>query len=216
MHNWKYLQKQLVEFFQRGHEVRFSKDEIIIRQEEDPGGIFLIISGFVSCYTITSYGESNLLIIHKPGELIPLVATMDSRLPKAYYQAKTDVVLRRISRSVFFSVMSGNLTFAQTIIDQMSRLLVWYEYRIKALELRTARERVMGRLYIMCHRFGVWNDGEVLIDVPITHQDVADSINMTRETASREIERLIQEGVIERHGRMIVVKDIDTLKSVFD
>lgn len=57
----------------------------------------------------------------------------------------------------------------------------------------TARGRIIAELISLAERFGESHGNRILIEAPITHQDIADSINMTRETASRALEQLFEE-----------------------
>lgn len=212
----QFLQKHLLEFFERGQELRFVKDEIIVRPGEDPGGVFLLKSGYVTVYTITNYGETNLLLINKPDEMFPLSASLGGRMPTTYRQAKTNIVVKRLSRAAFLSGVQNNATLSQAVNQQLLELTNAYEDRIKELEFRSARERIMARLYLMADRYGITRNNEIMLNVPITHQDIADSLNMTRETASREIERLAREGIIEQQNRLIIIKKIQALKKLFE
>ena len=51
-----------------------------------------------------------------------------------------------------------------------------------------------------------------MISVPLTHADIALSIAITRETASRECKKLEEEGLIKYEHRKIVVNDIKKLE----
>lgn len=53
---------------------------------------------------------------------------------------------------------------------------------------------------------------EVVIAAPITHQDIADSLHMIRETASREIDRLRQKGLVYQRHRRFVVPNMNQLR----
>lgn len=50
----------------------FSKGQTIILQNETPPGVFVIESGKVKTYTITSDGHEQLISIHSKGEDIPI------------------------------------------------------------------------------------------------------------------------------------------------
>lgn len=216
MNNDLFLRKHLLEYFEKGKELSFGKDEIILRPYEESGGVYMLLSGFVSAYTITNYGETNLLVINKPGELFPLASTLRGLQSSLYRQAKTDVVLRRVSRAAFLSSMSANNIIANAVNRQLLDLAAIYEDRVKQLEFRTARERVMASFYIMSTRYGQPHADGILLAVPITHQDIADMLNMTRETASREIERLVRQGVIQQVNRQIIIRNLTPLKALFD
>ncbi|HEX5448124.1 MAG TPA: helix-turn-helix domain-containing protein, partial [Candidatus Saccharimonadales bacterium] len=53
---------------------------------------------------------------------------------------------------------------------------------------------------------------EVVIEVPLRHQDIASSINASRETASREIAGLERKALISTQNGYITLRDISKLK----
>ncbi|MEI9913756.1 MAG: helix-turn-helix domain-containing protein [Candidatus Saccharibacteria bacterium] len=51
-----------------------------------------------------------------------------------------------------------------------------------------------------------------MIEVPLRHQDIASSVNASRETTSRELSYLERKGLITSKQSFIVLKDTDALK----
>jgi CRP/FNR family transcriptional regulator len=64
----------------------------------------------------------------------------------------------------------------------------------------------------MSQRFGRVTDDGLLIDVPLRHQDVASSVNATRETTSREIAALERKGLLDNKQSLFLLKDVDALR----
>jgi CRP-like cAMP-binding protein len=59
------------------------------------------------------------------------------------------------------------------------------------------------------------DDGDWFIDAPVTHQDIASSVNLTRETVSRAMERMKRRGYIAYDDkRRIVIKSIPGLMKI--
>jgi len=56
----------------------------------------------------------------------------------------------------------------------------------------------------------------IVIEAPVTHQDIADSINMTRETASRALELLTKDGLIIQKNHLFILKDVEKLQDEID
>jgi CRP-like cAMP-binding protein len=80
------------------------------------------------------------------------------------------------------------------------------------LEYRTVRERLISFLLTMSIRFGKKTIMGTTINVPLRQQDIASSINASRETTSRELTALEKKGLITTPG-LIVLRDIEKLKS---
>lgn len=204
----------IVAHFSDGFLMRFSRDEVIIQGYDEPKGVYLIKSGFVKAYSISHDGRRNLLLIHKTGEFIPLPWALDgAHTTGLFYEAMTDVEILRASKAKLRSTMGNNSWLSQEILSQTVNIISIYGQRIQTLEHRSARERVIAELIYLAERFGERHRQEILINAPITHQDIADSINMSRETASRALELLFEEGLMGQDDHLFTIKDLAKLQT---
>lgn len=204
-------------YFDDGQTLHFAKGETIINGLNQPNGVFIIKEGFVKAFTITRAGHENLLLVHDTGEFIPLIWALDGTHTEGlYYEAMSDVTVLRTSKEKLRTAMSDNKWLSQEILKQSLHIITTYSQRIQALEFRTARERIIAELLNLAEMFGkkVGNeDGKkVLIDAPVTHQDIANSINMTRETASRALGVLFEEGLLGQDEHMFTILNLAKLQ----
>jgi len=200
-------------YFSDGELIHFSKDEIIINGTNEPDGVYLIKEGFVKAYTITKAGQENLLLIHDTSEFIPLIWALDGvHTEGVFYEAMSDVTVLRTSKDKLRTNMESNMWLCQEILKQSVNIITAYSRRIQTLEFRTARERLISELLSLAELFGESRGNEILINAPITHQDIADSINMTRETASRALELLFEEGLIKQVDHLFTVRRMTKLE----
>jgi len=206
--------ESIVAHFSDGSLLKFSKNEALIHAYEEPQGVYLIKSGFVKAYSISPTGNENLLLIHQAGDFIPLPWALDgAHTTGLRYEAMTDVSVLRASKDRLRLALGRNPWLSQQIMNQAVTMLSLYTQRIQTLEFRSARGRIISELIHLAERFGKNRAGEIFIDAPITHQDIADSINMTRETASRALELLFEEGLMGQDDHYLTVKDVDRLQS---
>lgn len=209
----KTTDESIVAHFSDGLLVHFSKEETIISGLDEPDGIFLIKSGFVKAYSVSRAGHSNLLLIHEAGEIIPLPWALDgAHTTGLYYEAMSDVTVLRTSKDNLRNAMGTNTWLSQEILKQTVDVITIYTKRIQTLEFRTARGRIIAELLILAGRFGDKHGNTVVINAPITHQDIADSINMTRETASRALELLFEEGLVGQKDHLFTILDLPKLR----
>ncbi len=99
------------------------------------------------------------------------------------------------------------------MVTEMYRI---HSERILNLEYRTVRERAVSFLLTLGTRFGKKTPDGVVLEVPLRHQDIASSINATRETTSRELAVLERKGLITNKRYLIVLKDIKALKTILE
>lgn len=208
---------ELVDFF-RLHGVKqvYRKGDYIVRPGEAPPGIFYIYEGLVKAYDITKYDEENLLIIRKQDEIFPLIWALTGQEHAIIYQTLAPTTTWRISRKKFLEFISNNSDALAPLLDMTMEMYRLHGERILNLEYRTVRERIISFLLTTSQRFGKSTDGGVLIEVPLRHQDIASSVNATRETTSREIAALERKGLIHNHSSFTMLKDVKALRKYLE
>lgn len=203
---------ELVDFF-RHHGIKqsFKKNDFVIRPGESPSGVFFIVSGQVKAYDITKYNEENLLIIRKQDEIFPLIWAFTGHEHSIIYQALAPTETYKVSRKNFVEYIRNNSDTMVPLLDMTIEMYRLHGERIMTLEYRTVRERIISFLLTMAERFGTSTEGGILIEVPLRHQDIASSVNATRETTSRELSALERKGLLQHKQSFTLLKDIDAL-----
>jgi CRP/FNR family transcriptional regulator len=86
--------------------------------------------------------------------------------------------------------------------------------RLENISLKSADKRLADALLHYARTFGKQHDnGEIVIDVPLTHQTLANILNIARETVSHAMLRLQDVGAIRVLPKFhIAVVDMDVLK----
>lgn len=206
--------EEFIELFSsQGKQLSYDKGEFIIRPGEAPSGVFFIQSGIVKAYDVTKYGEENLLIVRKAGEIFPLIWAITGQERHVVYEALCPSVIWRIDREQFLEFTHKHIESIAPLLDMVVEMYRIHSERIINLEYRTVRERLISFLLTMGQRFGKRVPGGVLINVPLRHQDIASSINSSRETTTREMLALERKELITNEQMFITLKNIRKLRS---
>src|SRR5580765_2015217 len=112
--------RSLVDLFQTGTKLTYSKGEFVIRPGESPPGVFYLESGLVKAYDITKYGEENLLIIRKAGELLGLTWAVTGQDRHIIYAALAPTTVWLISRDQFVAHLREHPSAALPVIDMIT------------------------------------------------------------------------------------------------
>lgn len=205
----------LENLFHTGNRLTHQKGDFIIRPGEDPPGVFYIEHGLVKSYDITKYGDENLLIIRKSGELLGLTYSVTRESHGVMYAALTPTVTWLITHDIFYDYLRQNPAATLPILDMITRMYRMHADRIMTLEYRTVRERLASFLLTMAHRFGYEHkNGTITIQAPLKQADIASSINASRETTNRAITDLEAKGLISHTQCVITVHDKIKLQNI--
>ncbi len=211
--NRKQTREFVALFHDHGTNLSYKKGEFIIRPGDTPTGIFYIDSGTVKAYDITKYGEENLLAIRKPDEIFPLIWAFTGKGRQIIYETLAPTVVWRVSREFFMQSVYERPDIIFPFLDIILEMYRIHSERILNLEYRSVRERLISFLLIMAGRFGEQTPEGLVINVPLRHQDIASSINSSRETTSREMVALERKQLITNTQAIITLRDIEQLRT---
>lgn len=188
------------------------KRETILRSDELKSHIFYIKNGFVRAYRISEDGEELTLLILKPGDFFPLTYGLNN-LPTIYYlEAITPVEVYKAPQDRFVAYLheSPDVFFdlSTQIMDRFDGMLARMEYMVWS----KAYTKIAATLLICAKRFGQIHNNTVLIEVPLTHRDIATMVGLTRETTSIEMKKLEKKGLLSRQGKLLFIKNLSLLE----
>ncbi len=159
----------------------------------------VLVEGRIRLYSITPDGKQAILALIEPGELFGELALVGSEVREEFAQAVGTSKVVAIPRDAMETVLlkNANLSLAVTkIVGLRQRRL---ERRLKNLLFRSNRERLLGLLCDLMEQYGRKIDEGLLIDIKLSHQDLAGLIGVTRESVTLalgdlQLERLITVG----------------------
>lgn len=204
----------LIRFFNEARRKSFSAGEIITRGEE-PSGVVCIQSGTVRVYSISDEGNRYIHVLYKAGELFPLIWALKGIRRRIFYEAASDVVVSEADRAEFIRFIKTDSEVTFDVLCQLAQQFYIFADSLDNLQYKSAHERVAYRLVFLAGRFGRPEGGKIIIEAPLTHALISESINLSRETVSREIEKLEKRRVIGREKGYIIIEDINKLSQEF-
>jgi CRP/FNR family transcriptional regulator len=192
----------------------YKKGEIIQRATEAPRGVYFVTEGYVKEFTLSDDGSEHLTIVYEAGEMFSFNWMFLDIIPNVYRQAHTDTVVYRLDEKVFKTALSNNMELQHEFTHQLMSLLHMMSSRVENLTFNNAYDKVAYQLIHLAGRFGVRHPEGWYVELPFRHQQVAEALSMTRETASRMIERIERQGLIRQDGKgHFIIRDPSALAS---
>lgn len=201
-------------FFEKhGKQISYDKGTIIVDCNETPNGIYYLQQGFVKAFALTERGHEHLHIIYKSNEIFPGRWSFSSIKGDLTYTAMTPVIAWKADKDLFTEFLSKDKKMLFLALEYSNTLLDIFVSRVNDLEHMNAYLRVVSRLISMAKRFGKQLENGILIEAPVTQQDIASSIALTRESVSREISKLVEKNIIQYQNQLILINDINKLEA---
>lgn len=192
------MRATLQQIFERGPTKTYDKDDIIIFEGDYVNDLFYVESGYVKVYNFMNNGNERIIFVYSPGDVFPLTTHLTRREAAGYfYAAMTEVQVRTIKPAQLDEQLKNNIEKGEKLIEYINEVNQEFFQRIDVLSVNDTRRKIIALFAFLAKKIGTEDDGGLIkIDLPITHQDVANMSGLTRESASRQIATLKDEGLI--------------------
>jgi CRP-like cAMP-binding protein len=196
---------------------RFAPGQLIVDRDTLPELVYVLRAGTVRLFHRAMDGRENTVDHLNAGHLFGVTGLLSADSGGLLAQAETDVEVCMVDGRRFLYVVSK---WPQALLELALRLGVRVHEADAVLGRMTAtgsRARLAAVLLRLSREGSEAHPGGGvrLRGVP-RHSDLATEIGATRETVTRMLARLEQDGYIRRFGRQIVVPDINRLADDFD
>ncbi|MFC1726976.1 Crp/Fnr family transcriptional regulator [Patescibacteria group bacterium] len=193
----------------------YQKNQVLINAQEEPRGIFYLEKGYVRLYAISPEGKELTLNIFKPGSLFPLTWAIGRRPNGYFFEAMTIIKVKLVPKNIFLNFLEDQPGILRHFTERILIGLDGFLTRTEYLLFGNAAQRVSSVLVMMAKRFGQKNkDDLVEINLPLTHQSIADLAGLTRESTSLEIKKLERKNLIFSSRKIITIKDLGKVKEI--
>lgn len=205
------------DFINQFHVKRFKKGEIVLVQGEVPPSAYILKKGIIKTYNLTAQGEEKPISFDLVGEIFPVAwAFQKIRYAQYYYEAFTDCEVYSVPRDEYHAFLKSNPDVAYEIFSSFVDRYINYQMRVNALEQSKAASKIINTLHFLCLHFGHELKKDVVqIQLPLTQQDLANFMGLTRETTGIELKKLQRKGILNYRRQNYTVKT-DLLNELLD
>jgi len=192
-------------------EKKFKKNQALFHEGEPGRCLFLIRSGNVKVYKLSSDGKEKILRIFGPDDFFAELPLLDGGKYPASAETLSDCTLLCLSREDFLKTLSANPTIMKKIYEVVGERLRHFTTMVTDLTLKDASCRLAGFLLDMAEKKDPFSSKVIRFPMELTHQDIASIIGTARETVSRTLMQFQREGMIEIKERYITILDKERL-----
>jgi CRP/FNR family cyclic AMP-dependent transcriptional regulator len=186
----------------------YPKNSVILF-EDDPGdALYVVVTGQVKVVLIGEDGREVILSVLGTGDFFGEMALIDDEPRSAHVIAMEDANLLVLRREDFQNCLQETPTIAFGLLRALSRRLRHADTKIGGLVLLDVNGRVARLLLDLAKETDGTN-----ITRRITHHTIAQMIGSSRETVSRTIRDLAEQGLIDVSRRAIVIKNRRALEA---
>jgi CRP-like cAMP-binding protein len=163
----------------------------------------VVLSGMARVYLTTTAGRQVTLRHARPGQTIGIGSLLDGGSVSA--QAVTDCDLLVLDAEQVIRLARENLSLAFAIAEEASQRLMETYREVVIREQGSVRQRLARQLL----NFAGEATSQAPLELPLSHEEVAEAVGSAREVVSRHLARLQSEEIVElERGRIRVVDPV--------
>jgi len=179
-------------------ERRFPRNTTIVEEGLAGDYMYVIREGRVKVTKLSEDGREKILEFLDAGSFFGEMALLDRAPRIASVKTLKPVRLLALSRTDFLNLLRKSPDLALAVIQELCKRLRTVDDQASALSFQRVKDRTKGLLQRLAR--DPHADGG-LITPALTHQQMADMIGTSRETVTRVVKELKQEGWLRQEGK---------------
>lgn len=198
-------------FFSTYPKHSYPKGQILIFADEEPPYIFYIKEGLVRKYDVSYRGDEVVVNLFKPPAFFPMSWAIN-RTPNTYfYKTELASVLHIVPAEDALAFIKDNPDVMFDLLARVYRGSEGMLGRLVHLMSGTAQSRLIYELILETRRFSTANKDKTFT-LSANESDLAARTGLSRETVSREIQKLKDSHAVDVIAGHVTVTDLQALE----
>ena len=185
--------------------------DAVYREGEFGDALYVLRDGVLKLFRPYSGSKEATLRLLKPWDIFGHLAFAGDARQRAYAEAVTECRVTKVPKVFVERAIRQEPRVAFKVMTLLELRLVQYEELVKCLLPRETEVRLANLLPLLAQKFGERNDGDVKIELRLTHQDLAAMVASTRESVTKVLNELRNREIIEIDAGRITLKDSQAL-----
>lgn len=198
-------EKQLIKITDLITHKEYKKGELLVMEGEAMDSLVILNGGQVKAFRTTQDGREQILHIFSEGDFFGERNLLRDH-PSAYsIEALEDVHVCLIHKREFQKLIKEYPDIALKVMEELCERLDRLENTVEAMGTRPVEARVSSVLLEFADKYGKPHPKGTMIELPLSREGIAHYIGLTRETVSRKMSLLQEEGILEMVGNKRVL-----------
>jgi CRP/FNR family cyclic AMP-dependent transcriptional regulator len=190
----------------------FRKKTTIFMEGCEKEAVFFIQDGLVKAYKTDEEGHEQIVSLLQTGDMFPHTGFFNQTPYPATTEALVDTHVLAIPVHAFEKLILAMPSIAIKVIDVMGAKILELQQKLQQFSGHDVHGRILSFLLQLADKHGEVKGSCVHIELPVTHQELANAIGTSRETVNRLLNQLKKQRILDMHRSEIIILDRDALK----
>ena len=192
----------------------FARDEFVFRVGDAGGRVYVLESGRVKIYQPADTGREVILWYCLPGDIFGLAEAAGGGGRMVSAQACVASCVFVVPPDAFRRFVTARPSAALLAIQVLSARLRGLSDVMVNLVADDVDTRIAKLILRLGMRYGRREGHLTRLDIPLTHQEIADMVGTTRQTVSSTLNRMKRQGVLTIETRRIRIESEELLSGL--
>lgn len=192
---------------------QYAKGETILLEGSELDSLNIVNHGMVKAYRYTQEGKEQILYIFSEGDFFGEKNLLSRQEATYNVEALEPTHICMIRSRDFQALIREYPDISMKIIKELSMRLDRLENAVQNMGTKNAEARIGAVLLEFAEKYGSRHPAGIQFEMPFSREGMANYIGVARETVSRRLNHLQEEGVIDMVGnKKIIIKDQEALR----
>ena len=205
--------EELVELALRARDTTYAQGEDLHTRQENSGKLYVLKEGRVQLYVALPNDAEVTLSVVEGGSIFGEMALIDERLgEEVSARALVPSLVCTLKTEDVRQLIESNPQVGLAMVRMLSERLRDAEARLAEIAHKEVPARLANLILKLSATEGIMTREGIRIDTPYTHRQLGTMIGAKRETVTRAMVGLREEGAVEVVGRRIYLRDHKALE----
>jgi CRP/FNR family cyclic AMP-dependent transcriptional regulator len=185
----------------------YNKREVVLHKGGSGDGLLFLLSGQLQVIDVTEDGRAIGLRMLAPGDFFGEIALINNSTRSASVVAMTEVMVAFLPAPTAMHLFSHSPSVANQMLRYLAQKIQRDSEFRALLSINNTAKRIYTYLVLMQQKQPAEPGAQPVVENLPTHQDIANMINTSRETVTRALLTLVQQGIVQKDShRLIIIK----------
>ena len=190
------------------------KKKVLFSEGEEAKGFYVILSGKVKIYKVSSEGKEQILhIVSAPDAFAEAALFLEGIYP-AFAETLSDTQLLFFPKRDFIQLIQKNPQLSINMIVTLSHYLKRFALMIEELSLKEVSSRMAKYLIDLSSKFSKEGKSPKEVDLDLSKTQLASKLGTISETLSRTLAKMKTKGIIDVKKNKILILNREALEKL--
>jgi len=191
----------------------YQKGDFLFQLGDAAERLWIVNEGSIKVFTYTQEGKEQILYLLSSGDFLGDLNLFKENAYPYYAAALEPTRLCTLSRENFQEILKDVPKINEKVLAYAYDRITNLEELVQTVTAKNVGQRIAKLLLHFLEHFGLERNGMLEITFPVSREDMANYLGLTRETVSRQLSQFQSEGIIDMKGnRQIRIKNKKALE----